>query len=166
MKLTIIAAMDPNRLIGRGHGLPWRLPADLKHFKTQTMGHSMIMGRRTWETLAGSLAGRTNVVVTHQPDYRAENAKVAQSLEEALNLVSEEDEVFIAGGAEIYRQMLDRSDRMVLTLIHHAFEGDTWFPEWDPALWRLVSREDHEPDEKNQWPWSFLVYERLNFHDA
>lgn len=160
--ISIIAAMDRNRLIGRDGDLPWRLPADFRHFKATTMGHHLIMGRRTFESMPGILAGRTIVVVTRQNDYGAEGALVASSIDDALEMSRGDDEIFIAGGALIYRQALAIVDRMYLTFIDAAFEGDTWFPEWDASLWKEVSRVDHEPDEKNRWPYAFVVLERVD----
>lgn len=162
MTISIIAAMDRNRLIGKGSGLPWRLPADLRHFKQRTMGHHLIMGRKTYDTLGGvPLPGRPIVVVTRQEGFRSDFARAATSLADAVAMCEGDDEIFVAGGAEIYKLALDVADRMILTHIDAVFEGDTWFPEWDRSSWRLVSREEHDPDEKNSWPWTFSVYERI-----
>jgi len=161
MTVSIIAAMDRNRLIGKGSGLPWRLPADLRHFKQRTMGHHLIMGRKTYDTLGGKpLPGRSIVVVTRRDDFESDFARSAPNLADAIEMCGDDPEIFIAGGAEIYRLALDVADRMILTHIDAELEGDTWFPLWDESQWRLVSREDHDPDEKNPWPWAFAVYER------
>ncbi len=158
--ISLIAAMDENRLIGRDRGMPWRLPADLRHFKRLTMGHHVIMGRKTYETLPGPLPGREIIVVTRSSDYLPEHGRAAHTIEEALAMSAEDDERFVAGGAEIYRHTLPLAGRLYLTEIHAAFQGDTWFPDCDLSGWNLVSREDHEPDEKNRWAYSFLLYER------
>ena len=161
MRLSIIAAMSQNRVIGRDNRLPWHLPADWAHFKKLTMGHCLLMGRKTFESIGCPLPGRTTVVVTRQRDYAPPGVQVAPSLDEALAMATG-DEVFIAGGAEIYRQSLSRADRLYLTLIKATLEGDTYFPEFDEADWPLVSQQDYPADAKNPYPYSFLVYERKN----
>jgi len=160
MKVSIIAAMSSNRVIGKNAGLPWYLPADLKFFKELTLGHAIVMGRRTYETIGRPLPGRRNVVVTRQTGLKFEGIEVVHSLREAMDLLKGETEVFIAGGGEIYRRALDLADRIYLTLIHAEIEGDTWFPEFDESAWELVERTDRRADEKNRYDYSFLVYER------
>ena len=159
MKLSIIAAMSLNRVIGRENRLPWRLPSDWARFKKLTMGHCLVMGRKTFESIGRPLPGRTTVVLTRQRDYAPPGVQVAQSLEEALAMATG-DEVFITGGSEIYRQTLPRAERLYLTLIKATLEGDTYFPEFAEADWPLVSQQDHPADAKNPYPYSFLVYER------
>ena len=160
MRLAIIAAMAANRVIGSNNDLPWRLPADWKRFKSLTMGHHLIMGRKTFESIGQPLPGRTTIVITHQTGYAPEGVLVAHSVEQALQMAAGEDEVFVAGGAQIYQQMLPRADRLYLTSIHEEFEGDTDFPEFEESDWQLISEEGYEPDEKNPYPYTFLVYER------
>jgi len=160
MRLSIIAAMSANRVIGSNNNLPWMLPADLKRFKNLTMGQPMIMGRKTFESIGQPLPGRTTVVITHQTDYAPTGVLVAHSIDQALQMVARDDEVFVAGGAQIYQQMLHRADRLYLTSIHEEFEGDTNFPEFEESDWQLISEEHQEPDEKNPYPYSFLVYEK------
>ena len=160
MKVSIIAATSSNRVIGKNAGLPWYLPADLKFFKELTLGHAIVMGRRTYETIGRPLPGRRNVVVTRQTGLKFEGIEVVHSLREAMDLLKGETEVFIAGGGEIYRRALDLADRIYLTLIHAEIEGDTWFPEFDESAWELVERTDRRADEKNRYDYSFLVYER------
>jgi dihydrofolate reductase len=142
MTLSIIAAMAQDRVIGRDNQLPWRLPADLKRFKQLTMGHTLLMGRKTYESIGRPLPGRTTVVVSRQAGYAPEGVIVAASVDEAIARAPGE-QVFVAGGAEIYRQTLARADRLYLTLIDAPFAGDTWFPAWDPADWQEVAREAH-----------------------
>jgi len=161
MRLSIIAAMSANRVIGSHNDLPWRLPADWKRFKSLTMGHHLIMGRKTFESIGQPLPGRTTVVVTHQTGYAPEEVLVAHSVEQALQMAAGDDEVFVAGGAQIYQQMFPRADRLYLTSIHEEFEGDTDFPEFEESDWQLISEESHEPDEKNLYPYTFSIYERL-----
>ena len=147
MNLSIIAAMAEKRVIGWKNSLPWRLPADLQRFKLLTMGHSLLMGRKTFESIGRPLPGRTIVVVTRQADFAPKGVQVAHSLEEALELTSGQ-EVFVAGGAELYRQTINDSCRLYLTLVQAQFEGDAFFPEIAESLWRLVSEEVHQPDDK------------------
>jgi len=161
MRLSIIAAMSANRVIGSHNDLPWRLPADWKRFKSLTMGHHLIMGRKTFESIGQPLPGRTTVVITHQTGYAPEGVLVAHSVEQALQMAAGDDEVFVAGGAQIYQQMFPRADRLYLTSIHEEFEGDTDFPEFEESDWQLISEESHEPDEKNLYPYTFSIYERL-----
>lgn len=148
MILSIIVAFDERRLIGRDNGLPWHLPADLKHFKSITMGHSMIMGRKTFESIGKPLPGRRSVVVTRKKGYLPEGVTVVHSLEEALQLCSGEDEVFVIGGAQIFEQAMPLASKLYITQIHHIFEGDTFFPEIAREHWNLISTENHESDEK------------------
>jgi len=161
MTLSLIVAISENGVIGREGDLPWRLSADLRRFKRLTMGHPIIMGRKTFESIGRPLPGRTMIVVTRQPDYRAAGAVVVHSLDEALETASHiDDEVFLIGGAEIYRRALERVDRLYLTRVHADIEGDTRFPHIDFARWRLVQREHHAADEKNEYAHTFKVYER------
>jgi dihydrofolate reductase len=158
--LSLIAAMAENRVIGRGNALPWRLPADLAHFKRLTLGKPILMGRRTWESLPGLLPHRTHVVITRNRDYRAEGAEVVHSLEQALEMFGAVDEVMVIGGGELYAQCLPRAARMHLTLVHAEVEGDTRFPAFDPADWVERGRESHPADERNPYPYTFLELER------
>lgn len=160
MIVSLIAAMSENRVIGAAGGLPWHLPLDMRHFKAVTTGHSVVMGRKTFETLPAPLSNRRNIVVTRDPSYRADGADVVHSLEEALGLVADETEVFIAGGAEIYRAALPRADRLYLTLVHASVTGDTHFPAFDERAWRLVHDERHDRDERHPHAFSFRLYER------
>ena len=161
MSISIIAAMGTNRVIGRGNGLPWNLPADTRFFKETTRGHPVIMGRKTFDTMGKPLPGRRNIVITRRPHLEIPGTEVVSSLEAALSLVNvQEEEVFIIGGSEIYEMALAIADRMYLTLIHESFEGDTFFPEFDESDWVVVSRRDREADERNPHAFSFLTYER------
>ena len=162
MAVSLIVAVAENGVIGRDGGLPWRLSADLKHFKSTTMGHHLIIGRRTWDEVGKPLPGRTMVVVTRSRRFEPENVRVAHSLKEALDIARNDDEPFIGGGAHIYRMALENDlvDRIYLTRVHAEVEGDTYFPKIDLDEWDLVSEERHEADEKNEHPYSFLVYER------
>jgi dihydrofolate reductase len=159
MIISIIVAMSSNRVIGLNNALPWRLSADLKRFKQLTMGHCLIMGRKTFESIGRPLPGRTMIVVTHQKDYEREGVQVVRSLDEALAKATD-DEVFIGGGAEIYRQTIDRADRLYLTVIQKEFAGDAFFPAIDFTEWQLESEENHEPDKQFEFPYSFAVYRK------
>ncbi|HYO72378.1 MAG TPA: dihydrofolate reductase [Archangium sp.] len=156
--VSAIVAMATNRCIGRDNTLPWRLPADLKRFKQLTMGHTLVMGRKTYESIGRPLPGRSTVVVTRQRDYAPEGVQVAHSLEQALEL-ARGDEVFIAGGADLYRQAMAHVRRLYLTRIGRDYEGDTFFPEVDLSGWRLLA-EEHHPATATEPPFSFLTYER------
>jgi dihydrofolate reductase len=160
--VSLIVAMSTNRIIGRDGDLPWRLPADLRHFKKTTMGHHLIIGRATWDEVGKPLPGRTMVVVTRNRDFSAEGVLVAHSVDEALSLVRDDDEPFIGGGAEIYRRALDAGipDRLYITRVHAEVEGDTVFPDFDPDDWLLADRVDHPADEKNRYACSFEIYDR------
>ena len=160
MIVSIIAAMDRTRLIGSNNRLPWHLPADLAHFKQVTRGKPIIMGRKTYESIGRPLPGRTNIVLTRSADFCAEGVLTAHTLEQALDYVSEEDEVMIIGGSTIYELALPSADRLYLTYVENAGEGDAWFPEFDIERWRVVASEQHRADEKNSSDYRFVCYER------
>lgn len=147
-RITLVAAMARNRVIGLDGAMPWHLPRELRHFKETTMGKAIVMGRKTWESIGRVLPGRQNIVVTRNPDYRAEGCDVVGSLEDAVSAASSE-EVMIIGGGELYVAALPHADRLVLTLVDCEPEGDTWFPEWDDGCWLEVSSRDEAPDENN-----------------
>lgn len=157
--ISIIFAMDRNRLIGKNNSLPWHLPGDLAYFKKVTLGHAVIMGRKTYESIGRPLPGRRNVIVTRNQDYTADGCTICRSIGEALDLCSDE-EAFVIGGADIYSKFLPYADRLYITLIDQEFEGDTYFPEIDYSVWKLVSRTMGEKNEKNPYTYSFLVYEK------
>ena len=160
MLVSIIAAMDRNRLIGKKNQLPWRLPADLAHFKKVTFGKPVIMGRKTFESIGRPLPGRTNIVLTGSADFSAEGVLVAHSLEQALEHAAGADEAMIIGGSMIYRLALPIADRLYLTYVDNDHEGDAWFPEFDPADWRVIASEQHAADENNSCDYSFVTCER------
>lgn len=158
--LSLIWAMDRNRLIGKENALPWRLPADMAWFKQHTMAKPILMGRKTYESIGRPLPGRTNLILSRQEGLDIDGCTVVRSLEEALNAVPDAAEVMVMGGAEIYALLMPAADKLYITEIDAEFEGDAWFPEFDRALWRETVRESHEPDEKNLYSYSFLVLER------
>ncbi|MBI3318945.1 MAG: dihydrofolate reductase [Candidatus Omnitrophica bacterium] len=154
MTVSLIVAVSRNGVIGNEGKLPWRLPADLKRFKQLTMGHPIIMGRKTFESIGKPLPGRTNIVITRQKNLQACGALVAHSLEEALRLCEKEQEAFVIGGASIYPEALGQADRIYLTEVHADFEGDARF-QLDRAGWKEASREDHF-DETSGCFYSFI----------
>ncbi len=158
--LSLIVAMDENRLIGRNNALPWRLPADLAHFKRTTMGKPVVMGRKTHASIGRPLPGRRNLVVTSNPQYPATGCEIVAGIDAALAACDDADEVMLIGGASLYAQTLARADRLYVTLIHHRFEGDTWFPEFDRDAWQVDFRQDFEPDHGNSYPYSFIKFTR------
>ncbi len=166
MKLSLIVAVAENRVIGRDGKLPWYLPKDLRYFRAVTMGKPVVMGRKTWESMNRPLPGRTNIVITRQPGYEAEGARVVPDLEQAIKLaesvatIDGVDEIMVIGGAEIYRLALSQADRLYLTEVHAEVSGDVFFPEWQPADWREVSREREAARDEDSHDYSFVVYER------
>lgn len=162
MIVSFIAAMGENGEIGFEKRMPWRLPADLAFVKRTTMGHTLVMGRRTYESMGKPLPGRTNVVMTQNPDFSAEGVDVVHSVEETLARYGGVEELFIFGGSEIYRLFFPHADRLYITKIHQTFEADTYFPAFDESEWRIVSRAPGERNEKNPYDYEFLVYERAN----
>ena len=167
MQLSLIVAVAENRVIGRQGDLPWRLSADLQRFKRLTMGHAILMGRKTWESIGRPLPGRTSVVITRQADYTTGfvQALVAQDLAGALALAEQanvvQDQAFIIGGAGIYELALPQADRLLLTKVHAEVEGDVYFPEVDWSQWQLIEEEKREQDEKNEYPTTFQIYQRI-----
>ncbi|KAA5543456.1 dihydrofolate reductase [Adhaeribacter rhizoryzae] len=155
--IASIFAMSENRVIGKENKLPWHLPADLKFFKATTLHHPILMGRKTYESIGKPLPLRTSVIITRQPDYQVPGTLVVNSLTEAINKAQEiNKDIFIIGGAEILKEALPLIDTMYLTLIHATFEGDVYYPAYNEQDWQEVWREDHQPDEKNIYPFSFI----------
>ncbi len=158
--------MAENRTIGRNNSLPWHLSEDLKYFKRTTMGNSIIMGRKTWESIGRVLPGRTNIVISSNPDYEAEGARVVNSLEEAtrlaesIALIDGSEEAYIIGGAGLYKEALPHAQRFHLTRVHAEVEGDTFLAEFDEAEWEEVAREDFSKNETNPYDYSICVLER------
>ncbi|MES3019437.1 MAG: dihydrofolate reductase [Bacteroidota bacterium] len=160
MKISLIVATDEQNGIGKNNQLPWHLPADLKHFKTLTTGHPIIMGRKTFESIGKALPNRRNIVISRQSGYTAEGADVVSSLRDAFDLCEDESEAFVIGGAQIFEQSLSQADILYLTVIHHHFEADTFFPKIDSADWIQTESTTHEPDEKNIYSYTFIKYIR------
>lgn len=160
--VTLIAAASENNIIGKDNKLIWRLSDDLKHFKELTKGHFVIMGRKTFESMPKALPNRTNVIITRKTDYKAENAIVVNSLEKALKVAENDNQPFIIGGGEIYKLSIEIADRIELTRVHTSIEGDTSFPEINLEKWQEVKNEKRLKDEKNEYDFSFLRYDKIN----
>ncbi len=157
--ISLIWAMDENRAIGKNNQLPWRLPADLQFFKRVTMGSPVAMGRKTYESIGKPLPGRENIVITRNPSFKPEGCMTASSVEQVLEADRDTGtELFIIGGADIFKQALPFADRLYITQIYESFDGDTFFPEFDMDGWKLVSREKGKKDEKNPYDYEFLCY--------
>jgi dihydrofolate reductase len=159
-RVYLVAAVAANGIIGARGKLPWHIPEELKHFKKLTLGHPIIMGRRTWESLKGPLPGRENIVVTRTLGYEAKGAAVANSLEAALALCADEPVAYVIGGTQLFEESLPIAAGMVLTEIQRDYEGDTWFPKWDRAQWQESQREAHTAADGTRF--DFVLYERLS----
>ncbi len=159
----IMAAIANNNIIGKNNDLVWHLPADFKFFKQTTKGHTLIMGRKTFESLDNPLPHRDSLIVTRNKAYTSDGITVFHSLESALDYAEKKglESVFILGGGEIYKQSMVLADKLIITEVHEDFEGDTYFPEIDDNLWMEVSREERNADEKNKHGFAFVVYERI-----
>ncbi|SCZ58418.1 type 3 dihydrofolate reductase [Thiohalomonas denitrificans] len=160
MRISIIAAMAEDRVIGIENRLPWSLPADMQWFRRHTLGKPVIMGRKTFESIGRPLPKRTNVVVTGDPSYRAEGCRVVHSIDAALEAAQPAEEVMVIGGATFYQQILPRADRLYLTRVHAVIEGDAWFPSIDSSEWRETEREERPADADNPHGMAFQVLER------
>jgi dihydrofolate reductase len=169
MKISIIAAMGKNRVIGLDNKMPWHLPADLQWFKKTTLGSPIIMGRKTYDSIGFPLPGRLNIILSRNTNLSIKGCSVVNSLDDALTLAKkekshddkEQDEVFITGGAHLYNRFLADADRLYLTLIDETFEGDTFFPDYSQYKWDEISRIDNLPDEKNTHSYTFLTLDRV-----
>ena len=157
-RVYLVAAVAANGIIGARGKLPWHIPEELKHFKKLTLGHPVIMGRRTWESLKGPLPQRENIVVTRTPGYQASGAAVANSLDAALALCAGEPVAFVIGGTRLFADALAIADGMVLTEIQRDYAGDTWFPKWDRAHWKESQREAHTAEDGTRF--DFVLYEK------
>ncbi|MGE5319680.1 MAG: type 3 dihydrofolate reductase [Hyphomicrobiaceae bacterium] len=159
-RVSVIAALAKDRVIGIENRLPWRLPEDLAHFKALTLNHPILMGRKTFESLGRPLPGRTNIVITRNPGYCQDGCLVADSIPAAIALCNNADEIFFIGGAELYAQAIPLADRLYLTEVDIEVEGDAWFPDYDRSVFREVSRESHTGAKGDALRFDFVVYER------
>lgn len=162
--ITIIAAIAKNYALGKDNDLIWHLSADLQRFKKITSGHHILMGRNTFESIGKPLPNRTTIIITRNRDYEKDGCLIANSLEEALELAKNDDEIYVIGGAQIYKYALENNlvDAMEITLVHQEFEADAFFPEIDKTVWKSVDRKDYKADEKNKLDYSFIRYEKTN----
>jgi dihydrofolate reductase len=161
MIISLIAAMDKNRLIGRDNGLPWHLPDDFKHFKAVTMGKPVVMGRKTFESIGKPLPGRKNIVLS-RTGFTADGIVVVTDVEQALNEVGDASEVMVIGGENLYQQMIGRAGHMYLTHVDGEFDGDAWFPEFSLNDWRVASTKQYTADDRNNYSFNITEYVRKN----
>ncbi|HKC16791.1 MAG TPA: dihydrofolate reductase [Steroidobacteraceae bacterium] len=161
MKVSIIAALADNGVIGRGGALPWHLPDDLRRFKSLTMGHPLLMGRRTFESIGRALPGRRNLVLTRGARTFPDGIEPVASLEMAMMRCADAAELCVIGGAEVYAQAFPLATRLELTRVHVDARGDVRFPEFDAAQWRELERIEHRADARHEWPMTFLTLERV-----
>ena len=161
--ITVIAAIASNNALGKDNDLIWHLPADLKRFKKVTTGHYIIMGRNTFESIGRPLPNRTTIIITRNKNYFKEGCLIANSLEQAIEMSKEQAQVFIIGGAQIYKETIAKNlaQQLDITLVHKDFEADVYFPEIDPKIWKEVVRENFEADEKNKLDYSFISYQKI-----
>ena len=161
--INIVVAKASNNVIGAKNDLIWHLPNDLKHFKSLTSGHPIIMGRKTFESVGRPLPNRTNIVVTRDQNWNAEDIEIASSLQKAIEAAKKiDDDIYILGGGNIYKQAMEFTDILYITEVHHEFDGDTYFPEIDSDEWEEVEREDFKKDEKHLYAYSFVTYKRID----
>lgn len=160
--ITVIAAIAENNALGKNNDLIWHLPADLKRFKTVTTGNYILMGRNTFESIGKPLPNRTTIIITRNKNYFKDGCLIAHSLEEALEIAKEQEQIFIIGGAQIYKETLakDLADQLDITLVHKEFDADVYFPIIDKKLWKEIKREDFKADEKNKYDYSFISYQK------
>jgi dihydrofolate reductase len=161
--ITVIAAIAKNNALGKDNDLIWYLPADLKRFKKVTTGHYILMGRNTFESIGKPLPNRTTIIITRNKNYYKEGCLIAGSIEEAIELAKEEAQLFIIGGAQIYKEIMakDLADQLDITLVHSEFDADVYFPEIDAKVWKEAVREDFKADEKNDYDYSFISYQKI-----
>ena len=160
--ITIIAAIAKNNALGKDNDLIWHLPADLKRFKKITSGHHILMGRNTFESIGKPLPNRTTIIITRNKNYFKDGCLIAHSIEDALDLVEDDENIFILGGAQIYKETIAKGlvDQLDITQVHQEFEADAFFPEIDLNIWEEVKREDYKADEKNKYDYSFISFRK------
>lgn len=161
--ISLLYAMDKNRLIGSNNQLPWHLPQDLAYFKRITLNHKIVMGRKTFDSIGRPLPKRENIIITRDNQFACSGCTILHSIDEIVKLSNETDEeIFVIGGSEIFKEILPYSDRLYVTYIHHEFEGDTFFPATNESDWKVISKEQGIMDEKNPYDFDFVVYEKTN----
>ena len=162
MTITLVAAMDKNHVIGQQNRLPWHLPADLYHFKSVTLGKSVVMGRRTFESIGSPLSCRRNIVITKQENLIIKGCELFHSLNEALSFLADESEIMVIGGGRLFKEVLPQADKMILTIIEYSFDGDIYFPFWNDKEWCVTSKIAYKPNRNNSYFFSFLELRRIN----
>lgn len=162
MKVSFVAAMDRNRVIGRAGTMPWRLPADLAYFKKITMGKPIVMGRKTFDAIGRVLPGRQNIVLTRDPGFRCDGCTIARSIDEAIEAAADAEELMVIGGGELFKQLLPRVDRLYFTLVDAEVEGDVYFPACQHGAWRERERVERPADTRNPYRLTFLVLDRIS----
>jgi len=160
-RIAMIAAMDKKHAIGIDNKLPWRLPDDLQHFKQLTLNKTIVMGRKTWESLPGLLPNRRHVVISRNKNYQAEGAKVVTSIEQAIDSVPQDQQVMVVGGANLYEQFLPIADTLYLTLVDTEVTGDAFFPTWDANQWQEIDRQTHDADDRHLYAFDFVEYKKV-----
>lgn len=160
MKLSLISAMDRNRLIGNNNELPWHLPADFAHFKAVTMGKPILMGRKTYDSIGRPLPGRLNIVLTRDKNLNIDGVQCITDVAQAERHIGDADELMVIGGSVIYEMLLPKADRLYITHVDGEFDGDVWFPEIDPGDWLAIEKSEHPADEKNAYACEFVTYQR------
>jgi dihydrofolate reductase len=163
--LSLIVAMTENRVIGLDGDMPWRMSSDLRRFKQITMGHHMIMGRRTFDSIGRALPGRTSIVVSRTVAYDQPHVRVARNLDQALSIAAGDDQPFVTGGSKIFELAMPLVERIYLTRIHAEVDGDTYFPKVDWSWWKVTHETRHPADDSNDFPYSFLTYDRISDHE-
>jgi dihydrofolate reductase len=163
LNFTLIAAVSLNKVIGSNGSIPWHIPEDLKYFQSNTLYSTVIMGRNTYESIGKPLPNRTTIIITRNKNYFKEGCLIANSLEQAIEMSKEEAQVFIIGGAQIYKETIakDLAQQLDITLVHKDFEADVYFPEIDSKIWKEVARENFKADEKNKLDYSFISYQKI-----
>lgn len=161
MHISAIVAMSENRVIGRNNQLPWHLPADLRHFKQITMGHPIVMGRKTYASIGRALPGRRNVIISHNANFQAQGCEVFNSIDDALFALKDAKEIFVIGGAQLFEKILPSVKRLYLTVIHADISGDVFFPVLDSSQWKEIAREDHLADGDNEYAYSFITLDKI-----
>ena len=161
--ITIIAAIGLNNELGKDNDLIWHLPADLRRFKKVTSGHTIVMGRKTFESIGKPLPNRRSILITRNTSYHKDGCEIVHSLEDAIKLIQDQEHALIIGGAQIYKEAIDKKlvDQLDITKVHQNFDADVFFPTLDSTSWKEVSEETFLPDEKNQYTYSFLSYKRI-----
>lgn len=160
--ITLIVAAAENNAIGKGNKMPWHLPNDFKYFKKNTLEHHIVMGRKTFESIGKALPGRRNIILTRDPDFRADGIETCSTIEQVLAQSQDENEIFIIGGAQIYAQTIAIADKVLLTRVHTTLDGDAFFQKLNPSEWALKSQDKHEKDEKHAYDYTFEVWERIS----